>query len=101
MKNIAEDTKNLQNFRSFGEKLLRLFFGKSHRINFFLFAIKESKKKETKNYERCHINFTLKQCKKDLTLIPQKTHYSTEAFTSDSYPLEAHARWADEELYKF
>ena len=95
--------KNLQDFRSFGGKLLRLTFEKRHRISFFfLFAMKESKKKkQTKNYERCRINFTLKLCKKDLTLISQKTHYSTEAFTSDSYLLEAHVRWAGEELYKF
>lgn len=62
--------------------------------------MKESKKTKQK-ITRCHINFTLKLCKKDLTLITQTTHYSTEAFTSDSYLLEAHARWAGEELYKF
>ena len=89
--------KNLQDFRSFGGKLLRLTFEKRHRISFFfLFAMNNNN-----NYERCRINFTLKLCKKDLTLIPQKTHYSTEAFTSDSYLLEAHVRWAGEELYKF
>ena len=64
--------------------------------------MKEPKKKrETKTYERCHLNFTLKLCTKDLTLIPQKTHYRTETFTSDSYLLEAHGHWAGEELYKF
>ena len=95
--------KNLQDFRSFGGKLLRLTFEKRHRISFFFLVCYErvGKKKQKKNYERCRINFTLKLCKKDLTLIPQKTHYSTEAFTSDSYLLEAHARWAGEELYKF
>ena len=40
--------KNLQDFRSFGGKLLRLTFEKRHRISFFfLFAMKESKKKKT------------------------------------------------------
>ena len=41
--------KNLQDFRSFGGKLLRLTFEKRHRISFFfLFAMKESKKKTNK-----------------------------------------------------
>ena len=94
--------KNVQDFRSFGGKLLKLFFGKRHRINFFLVCYERAeKKRETKTYERCHLNFTLKLCTKDLTLIPQKTHYRTETFTSDSYLLEAHGHWAGEELYKF
>ena len=46
--------KNVQDFRSFGGKLLKLFFGKRHRINFFLvcYAMKESKKKRKQKLTR-------------------------------------------------
>ena len=45
--------KNLQDFRSFGGKLLRLTFGKIQRISFsFLFAMKESQKKKEQKITR-------------------------------------------------
>lgn len=50
--------KNVQDFRSFGGKLLKLFFGKRHRINFFLVCYERAeKKKGNKNLREVSLKF--------------------------------------------
>ena len=44
--------KNVQDFRSFGGKLLKLFFGKRHRIIFFLVCYERVEKKRKQKLTR-------------------------------------------------